>query len=165
MFGKKKTFAGVLNEGQEAVWSQREVRYVHAPGAQKYGCMMLLVGYECINCGKIFTFVQKMLSQVRNICLNLIPQCCGPSRSFDMKVEDEKDDEKKVTSLWQVCRVIIKYPNIFTRCKLYGLAGDGAPPSVELSELLVPLLPAGENEISFDIILCLIVGILKPKWT
>ena len=29
----------------------------------------------------------------------MIPQCCGPSRSFDMKVEDEKDDEKKVTSL------------------------------------------------------------------
>ena len=54
---------------------------------------MLLVGYECINCGTIFTFLQKMLSQVRNICLDMIPQCCGPSRSFDMKVEDEKDDD------------------------------------------------------------------------
>ena len=127
---------------------------------------MLLVGYECINCGKIFTFVQKMLSQVRNICLNLIPQCCGPSRSFDMKVEDEKDDEKKVTSFYdKFAGLSSKYPIIFTCCKLSGFPGDGTPPSVELSELLVPLLPAGENEISFDIILCLIVGILKPKWT
>ena len=99
MFDKKITFSGVLNEGQEAFRGQREVRHVHAPGAQKNGCVMLLVGYECINCGTIFTFLQKMLSQVRNICLDMIPQCCGPSRSFDMKVEDEKDDEKKVTSL------------------------------------------------------------------
>ena len=28
--------------------------------------------------------------------LSNLLQCCGPSRSFDMKVEDEKDDEKKV---------------------------------------------------------------------
>ena len=38
-------------------------------------------------------------------------QCCGPSRSFDMKVEDEKDDEKKVKAsdgviLYEIGKII-----------------------------------------------------------
>lgn len=74
-----------------------------------------------------------------------------------MKVEDEKDDEKKVTSFYnKFAGLSSKYPNIFTCCKLYGLAGDGTPSSVELSELLVPLLPSGEDEISSDTMFCFV---------
>ena len=76
-----------------------------------------------------------------------------------MKVEDEKDDEKKVTSFYDkfaLAGLSSKYPIIFTCCKLSGFPGDGTPPSVELSELLVPLLPSGEDEISFDTSLCFI---------
>ena len=78
-----------------------------------------------------------------------------------MKVEDEKDDEKKVTSFYdKFAGLSSKYPIIFTCCKLSGLPGDGTPPSVELSKLLVPLLPSGEDEISFDTSLCFISIIL-----
>ena len=72
MFDKKITFSGVLNEGQEAFRGQREVRHVHAPGAHRYGWVMLLVGYDYIYCGKIFTFLQRMFSQVRNMCLDIL---------------------------------------------------------------------------------------------
>ena len=67
-----------------------------------------------------------------------------------MKVEDEKDDEKKVKAhnddyMWMICvggndRVFCLTNDGFI---YLSLAGDGAAPSIELPKLLVSLLPPG----------------------
>ena len=71
-----------------------------------------------------------------------------------MKVEDERDDEKKVRSPETLAE---KKDNDEDKD---NLVGDGTPPSVKLPKLLVPLLPPGKTR---DILLEIPIQIFLEK--
>ena len=68
-----------------------------------------------------------------------------------MKVEDERDDEKKVRSPETLLAENKDKDN---------LLGDGTTPSVKLPKLLVPLLPSGKTR---DILLEIQIQIFLEK--
>lgn len=66
---------------------------------QKADEMEDATGIEKENKYKVYSMKGKKLFEAKEKSDMFMRQCCGPSRSFDMKVEDEKDDEKKVMEL------------------------------------------------------------------